>query len=135
MSTIDLSADAPPSPERTKHLAETMAEIVRVLDYQTRHHEALREPADADRVIRDLSSTIARLPQLTGQIGAWIEAEYEAGRITLSSQHEHQAADIYGAVYHLRRGVETTAGLLQEELDIAAAVTSDMAVQEDDTDG
>ena len=66
---IDLSTDAAPSPERTRQLAETFAELARVLCHQTRHHEALRYPADADRLVRDLSAMAGRLPQLLAQAG------------------------------------------------------------------
>ena len=61
MTDIDLSTGTAPSPERTRQLAETLAELARVLCHQTRHHEALRYPADADRLVRELSAMAGRL--------------------------------------------------------------------------
>lgn len=84
MTDINLSTDAPPDPERTLQLAGTLAGIVRTLNHATRHHEALRYPSDADRVVRELALMAGRLDQLLEQIGAWLAAEREAGRITVT---------------------------------------------------
>ena len=81
---LDLSTDAPPCPERTLQLAEAFAEVTRVLNHQTRHHEALRYPAEADRFLREVTSAVSRLDQLLAQAGGWLEAEREAGRIEVT---------------------------------------------------
>ena len=129
---IDLSTDAPPSPERTLQLAETMAEIVRVLNHATRHHEALRYPSDADRLLRELSLAAARLPQLAGQVAAWLLAEAEAGRIEMApGQHAGDpslAAEL--ARIHLDEAA-SHATALHRALDAAASVTCDMGGTED----
>ena len=127
MMEIDLSTDTAPSPERTLQLAETFAELARVLNHQTRHHEALRNPADADRLIRELSTAAARLPQLLRQVTAWLNAEYEEGRIRMADGADPEAAyAVLGAGTQLEVASEY-ATMLSGALDRAARITCDMA--------
>jgi hypothetical protein len=130
MMEIDLSTDTAPSPERTLQLAETFAELARVLNHQTRHHEALRNPADADRLIRELSTAAARLPQLLRQVTAWLNAEYEEGRIRMADGADPEAAyAVLGAGGRLESAPEY-ATLLHKALDRAAGITSRMEAAE-----
>jgi len=129
--TIDLSTGAPPSPDRTRQLAKTFAELVRVMNHATMHHEALGEPSDADRVVRELSSAAARLPQLCAQIGGWLQREQDAGRIEVAG--EDPAVSVMAAVMNLEDAA-AAAVRLQGELDAAASVTSTLAAREDGGD-
>ncbi len=124
---IDLSTDTAPSPERTIKLAEMIAEAVRVLNHQTRHHEALRYPSEADRLIRELSSAAGRLPQLLGQVGAWLKREDADGRIEVP-YGEYQGNPLLAvAMARLRLDAASAAATaLQEALDSAASVTCDL---------
>jgi hypothetical protein len=125
--TLDLNTGTPPSPERTRQLAETFAELARVMNHTTMHHEALAEPSDADRVVRELSSAAGRLPQLLGQIGAWLELEQDAGRIQ-AARGEDTVMAVIAARLRLERAGQIAAEL-QETLDDAASVTSTLAVR------
>jgi hypothetical protein len=135
---IDLSTGTPPTPERTRQLAETLAEVVRVMNHATMHHEALGTPADADRVIREIASAASRLPQLLGQIGAWLAAEQAAGRIEVAGSGEYAGrAEVAVLAANIRLdAARAVAAELQEGLDSAASVTSDLAsaAQEDGDD-
>lgn len=132
---IDLSADAAPSPEHTVQLAETFAEIVRTLNHQTRHHEALRYPHEADRVLREVSCAVSRLDQLLAQSGGWLEAERAAGRIEVTGGP--YAGKPGTAVIAARVSLDEARAQLTEAvtaLEAAASVTSCMAAREGDSD-
>jgi hypothetical protein len=133
--TIDLSTGTPPAPERTRQLAETFAELARVMNHQTMHHEALAEPSDADRVVRELSSAAERLPQLLSQIGRWLDLEAAADRITVPSGRYQGNPPLAVAAARIRlERAGQIAAELQEALDDAASVTSTLAAREDDDD-
>ena len=78
---VILDTGAPPSPDYALEVAEAIAEGVRVLNHQTRHHEALEDPYDGDRLIRRLDSAVHRLPQLLDQIASWYEREAAEGKL------------------------------------------------------
>ena len=129
---IDLSTGAAPSPERTLHLAETMAELARVLNHQTGDHAALRYPAEADRLVRSLETLAGRLPQLLGQVSAWLRQEQGAGRIEVS--HGDWAGNAHAACTAASMRLEVaqmTAETLRADLEAAASVTSTMGGTED----
>lgn len=132
---IDLSTSAPPSPERTRQLAETLAEIMRVLNHTTMHYEAIGEPSDVDRVVRELSSVEARLPQLLNQLAAWLEAKQRAGGVMAVGGDYAGRPDAAAMAFRLR--LDAAGGavpVLVQELDHAAAITADLAaVREDDS--
>ena len=131
---VALNIDAPPSPDYVLELAETIAEAVRVLNHQTRHHEALEYPSQADTLIRYLSSAASRLPQLLEQVSAWMNAEYAAGRIQMTGGEFMQPA-VAGLAVEARLGKAAEhAEALRQALDSATAVTSAMAAREG-TDG
>jgi hypothetical protein len=132
---LDLNPDAPPSPERTLQLAEALPEIVRWLNHQTRHHEALSDPSDADRVLRELATAAARLPQLLGQVTSWLHAEVYAGRVEMASGSRFPNAGLAEDVVRLKlEAAAADAGRLQKALDAAASVTSDMAAVREGSD-
>lgn len=135
MMDIDLSTDTAPSPERTLQLAETLAEIVRTLNHQTRHHEALRYPADADRVLRELASAAARIPQLCAQVARWHAGEDAAGRVEVPSGE--WAGRPHTAVTALQVRLDAaraSAMALCADLESAAQVASVLVLGEDDGD-
>lgn len=132
---LDLSTGAPPSPERTIHLAETAAEIFRVMNHATMHHEALRYPSDADRLIREIATAASRLPQLLSQAGTWLAREDEAERIEIPSGEN--AGNPLLATVTAREHLETAGAIavaLQRALESAASATSAMAAREDGGD-
>ena len=125
---VILDTGAPSDPEYVREVADAFAEAVRVLNHLTRHHEALKYPSEADRLIRVLATAASRLPQLCGQIGAWLAVEQEAGRVRVPSSSSLHA------VTAARMRLEAAAAVaseLQEALDSAARVTCDLAAAED----
>jgi hypothetical protein len=132
---VDLSTDAPPSPGRTLELAAVAAQIVRALNRATMHHEALKFPAEADRLLRELERMTSMLPQLLAQIARWAAVEDAAGRIEAPSG---EWACIPGtAVTALQVRLDAaraSAETLRADLENAAQVTSTMAAREDDSD-
>ena len=133
MTDIDLSTSTPPSPARTLKLAGTLAEVVRCLNHATRDHEALEYPAEAHRLVGELSSAAERTPQLLSQVGGWLEREQAAGRIGTDDGTWH-AAKVTAARVRLDRAAQIAAEL-HEALDFAASAICHLtAVREDDDD-
>jgi hypothetical protein len=82
MTSVELRTDGPHSPEYTRELGDGLAEIVRCLNYATRDvAPGLRYPRDADRLLRDITVALDRVPQLLEQIRAWLRSRSHAGRI------------------------------------------------------
>lgn len=66
---------------RAVDLAASTSDAVRELNHLTQHRDALRSPAEVDRVVAELSAMAARLPQLLRQLGGWLNAEQDDGRV------------------------------------------------------
>jgi hypothetical protein len=135
---IDLSTDAPASPERTLQLAETLAEIARVLNHTTMDHGALEFPSEADRVLREYVTVVERMPQFLSQLARWAGLEGAAGRIEVPSGE--WAGRPHPAVMALQARLDAaraSAATLCADLEYAAQVTSALAAPdpEEDSDG
>ena len=65
----------------TVDLAAATAQAVRELNHRTPHPDALTGPAQLDRIVAELAAMTAGLPQLLRQLGGWLAAEQQAGRI------------------------------------------------------
>lgn len=79
---LDLNPDTPHSPERTRQLADVAAEAIRTLNYATMiDRGGLDYPGDAYELLGTLGQLAARLPQLCGQVSAWLDAEQAAGNL------------------------------------------------------
>jgi len=136
---VILNIDAPPSSDYVLEVAEAVAEGVRTLNHQTRHHEALEYPSQADMLIRELSSAVSRLPQLLDQAAAWVEEEAAAGRILVPSGEWEGVPGVAAVAVRLR--ADYARGLaegLAEALSSLASVTCQLGTVEtgeDDTDG
>lgn len=128
---IDLSTDAPPSPERTLQLAEALPDITRTLNHATMDHEALRVPAELDRLVRALEITAQRLPQLLVQSVRWAEAEHAEGRIGVAyGEWAGRPAAAVTALQVRRDLAIAAAESLCEALEAMAEVTCTLAVPE-----
>lgn len=130
--TVTLDIDGPRNPEYTLAVAEAVAEGVRVLNHLTRSHDSIACPSEADRFIREIATTAARLPQLLGQVAAWLACEDEAGRIEIPSG-ENAGNPLLATVTacgHLE-AAGAAASVLRKALDSAASVTSTMGDVED----
>jgi hypothetical protein len=126
--TISITIGGPPDPGYVLELAEGLAEIVRALNLQTRHHEALESPEDADVVVSALATMAHRLPQLLDQVGRWLEAEEAAGRLEVTDGKF--AGKPGAAVDVVRTYLDGTAGRFRDAerlLESAHQVTGAMA--------
>lgn len=84
---IELRPDGPHSNDYTVRTAWALAEAVRVLNYATGSHAAagLTAPATVYDVLGAAKTAAQRLPQLFGQLGDFLDAQLEAGRLADSS--------------------------------------------------
>jgi hypothetical protein len=129
---MDLSPDAPHSPDRTREAADLAAEALRYLNHATRDSGALEYPNDAAAVLASLATLASRLPQLLSQISDRFGADLAAGRLTV--EYGPYAGDPRQAVAMVRRllgDASANAGGLSERLDAAHQVTAAIGV----TDG
>jgi hypothetical protein len=78
----ELRTDGPHSPAYTREVGSSLAEAARVLNYATlAEAPGLEYPSDADRLLREVVTTLDRLPQLLGQVRAWLNAQQSAGAV------------------------------------------------------
>jgi hypothetical protein len=136
MTTVTITTDAPADPATVTEYGDALPELVRALNHITRHHEALEFPADADRLIRNVSRAASLLPQLLEQITGWLVAEEAAGRIVMAHGSRFPGSDIALDVARLElEQAQAYARVLQRALDAVASVTCDMSgVEEDGSD-
>jgi hypothetical protein len=132
---VDLSTDTPASPERTRQVAEFIAEAVRYLNHATMDHAAFGSPDDARRVLQEIATAAFRLPQLFGQVDRWLEREDEAERISVpSGQYRDNPLLAVATARDVLDTARADAARLSEDLERAARVTSDLAGVEDGDD-
>lgn len=91
-TTIDLNPDAPHSPERTRALADVAAEVIRTLNYATRGHDGLNDPADAYELLGALGQLAERLPQLCEQIRNYLTNAHNRGELFEPADGPHQGS-------------------------------------------
>jgi hypothetical protein len=78
---IDLRTGGPHSPEYTQEVGNALAEAVRVLNYGTHAGVGLEYPADAYSLIGALYTATQRLPQLFGQMAAFLDGWQASGQL------------------------------------------------------
>ena len=130
---IILNIDGPRDPLYVLEVAEAYAHSVRVLNHLTRDHEALEYPAEAHRLVGELSCAAERTPQLLRQIGGWLEREQAAGRIGTDDGTWH-ATKVTAARVRLDRAAQIAAELHEALAFAASAICHLTAVREDDGD-
>ena len=126
---VIIDSSAPPDPGYVLELGEAFAEIPRALNHLTRHHEALEDPYDGDRLIRKLDSAAQRLPQLLDQIASWYEREAADGKLEVTSGEDRKDAPAMAVVAVRMRAdaARVSAEQLQSDLASIARVTSTLA--------
>lgn len=67
-------------PKSPAEVADQAAEAIRALNHQLQQ-DALRYAADVYDVVGALKTAAGRLPQLLGELAAWLEREQAAGRL------------------------------------------------------
>jgi hypothetical protein len=124
---LSVTTDGPADPQYVLELANGLAEVVRSLNHQTRHHQALHYPSEADKLIREISLAVSRLPQLLEQVSGWLEAEQATGRIGVADGSGYfTAAPVVMAARGWLERAQAQARILQQALDAAASMTTDL---------
>jgi hypothetical protein len=79
MPEINLHVDGPHSPERTKEIADLLAECVRFLNYATMSGNGLTDPADVYYILGALYTGTQRASQLFGQVATILDRQAADG--------------------------------------------------------
>lgn len=87
-----LNPYGPHSPEYTRHVADTMAEAVRVLCYATQFSEGLKYAADVYDVLGALVATAGGLEQITRQLADFLATQNAQGVLALDHGGDVSAA-------------------------------------------
>jgi len=131
---LTITTNAPADPETVTEYGDALAELVRALNHVTRHHEAMGYPSDADRLIRNVETAVARLPQMLQQVAGWLAEEHADGRIRMAAGAEFtQTALAVLAVEAKLKKAEAHAEAFRRMLAEAASVMSGMAARDDGT--
>lgn len=78
---INLNPDGPHSPERTEEAGNLLAECVRYLNYASNGGPGLAYPGDVYSLLGALYTGTERLPQLFGQLTAFLAAQKDSGTL------------------------------------------------------
>lgn len=96
----DLDPDGPCDPQRTAALGRLLDEATRALAHTTMHDAAIEYASEVYRLLGDLYTAIGRLPQICGQLDAWMHAAHEKGLLREVSTGRH-GGDTHRAVAEL----------------------------------
>jgi hypothetical protein len=125
---VELRTDGPHSPAYTRQLGDALAEVTRVLNYATTGSAGgLEYPADVYGLLGALSAAASRLPQLLGQLAAWLQDHNAAGKISVDQGSATEA--VVKASEHLM-AAEAAVGRLQYALGQAHQITAGMSGKE-----
>lgn len=126
--TVTLDTSAPPDPAYLLEVARAFAESARVMAHLTRHTEAFGTPEDMERVLREISAGLARVPQVLTQGSRRLALENAASRIEVTrGQYEGRPdAAVTDAWEHFDEA-SAAAERAARELGAAADITSAMA--------
>lgn len=120
--------DGPHTPETVRKAAEMIADCVRYLNYAARPGAGgLESPQDVYDLLGALSTAAGRLPQLLGQLSAWLQNESAAGRLRVDQGSSIEAVAETGS--WLMRANDAAAAL-GYALDQAHQITATMSAKE-----
>jgi len=131
---VDLRTDGPHGTEYTMQVADALAEAARVLNHATMPGAGgLDYPGDVYSLLGALYTATQRLPQLFGQLAAFLASQRDAGN--LADDHGRDViAQVALASFRLGKA-HGAAVTLTEELQAAQNAVSGLYVKEDGTDG
>lgn len=122
---IELNNDGPHSPETAQQAADMVAEGIRYLNHATAPGAGgLESPQDVYGLLGALSTAAGRLPQLLGQVSAWLQDECAAGRLR-ADQGSSIAAVAEAGGWFMR--ANDAAGALQYALGQAHQIVGTMS--------
>jgi len=131
---VKLRTDGPHSAEYTMQVANTLAEAARVLNYATMPGRGgLDYPGDVHSLLGALYTATERLPQLFGQLAAFLAGQRDAGNLA-DDDGRDVIAQVALASFRLGKA-HGAAVTLTEELQAAQNAVSGLYVKEDGTDG
>lgn len=112
----ELRTDGPHSTAYTREVGDVLAEAVRVLNYATlAEAPGLEYPGDAYTLLAALYTATSRMPQLFGQVAAFLRAQEASG--TLGEDHDRpvdvQTGIACGALVTAREHAEALTGSLR----------------------
>jgi hypothetical protein len=116
-----LPMDGPYQPDQVIEAARTVGELVRRLNFATRHASALRYPPQVDRTMRALCSALYGLDQTFTQIATRLGALAADPRV--EDDHGDPWAASTEAADHLRHAAAEL-GVVTRLLDRATAITN-----------
>ena len=133
MSTeISITTSAPPDPAIVTEYGDALPLLVAALNHVTRHSEAMDDPRDAERLLLNIETAVARLPQLLHQVSARLNDMYADGRLEMDGSGEFTQPALAALAVRAR---VSEAGELAEEfravIASAAVVTGHMRLRED----
>ena len=119
------SMDGPYSPDQNREVAYGLAEAVRYLNHATHpgNDGGLEYPGDVYDLLGHLYTATGRLPQLFGQLAAFLKAQAESGRI----------ADTAGRAPEIQAGM--AADVLEDAAGRLAGVTAQLQRAQGDISG
>ena len=126
---MNLNPDGPHSPERTAEAGSLFDDCSRFLVYATMTGKGgVAYPSDVYRLVADLYSATARLPQMCGQMEEFLRAQATTGRL-----YEARGRDVKiqcdRAAIHLDQAA-AAAGALTEALQAAQADIAGLGVKD-----
>lgn len=122
---LTVRLDGPHADEHTTATGWLASEAIRYLNYATGPHASagLSYPGTVYSLTGSLAEAAGRLPQLCGQLAAWLDAEQVAGR--LADDHGGPAAVLTDrARFHLDAAARHAAALGLALADVQSAIAS-----------
>jgi hypothetical protein len=129
VSTYRLDPDGPHSDDYTRHVAQALAESVRVLNHATRHRNGVTEPATVNAVLSSLRDGLARMDQMLQQLDTRLVRFAQSGRLADTS------GDPFATVNSTLRqivGLRADAAVMAERLDRAHNASSGLYLRDQD---
>ena len=87
-TTISITTSAPPDPATVTEYGDALPLLVAALNHVTLHPEAMDDPRDAERLLLNIETAVARLPQLFEQVSARVNGMYADGRLEMDGGGE-----------------------------------------------
>ena len=130
MTDIDLNPDGPHSPARTAQVGQLLDDCSRAIVYATMPGKGgVAYPSDVCRLVADLYSATARLPQMCGQMEEFLRVQATTGRLYEARGRDVKIQCARGMA-HLAQAA-AAAGALTMALQAAQTDIAGLGVKED----
>lgn len=129
MTDYRLDTSGPHSGDYTRHVADALAESVRVLNHHTRDADALPHPSTIYDVLGSLNAAVGGLDQLLRQLDQRLVQFAQTGRLTDSNG---DATSSVNTALRQLAGLRTDAAVMSERLARAFNATSGLYLRDED---